>query len=230
MIDIALTVTCFDLFHFRTIVTLEIEITQFLVDTGETGSQYSFYTMQLLSFLHFFIGHSRIRTCIGQEPFGENEKIYDTGNGNEDADLSQFEHGEAFIAGFQNHAVHNQIGRSTDQRTDTTQNGHIRKGNQELGGRKLYRFRPMLDDRGKDNYNRSIIQKSRNECYRRQNTQLCLKHRRFSLRKQFFDHLPQCTRLTDTLTYQEQQGNGNHPFITEAFEHFFRSQNAGTQE
>ena len=159
--------------------------------------------MQLLSFLHFFIGHSRIRTCIGQESFGENEKIYDTGNGNKDADLSQFEHGEAFIAGFQNHTMHYQIGRSTDQRTDTAKDSHIRKGNQELGSRKLYRFRPMLDDRGKDDYHRSIIQKGGNECNGRQDTQLRFKHRRLSLRKQFLDHLPQCTRLTDTFTYQE---------------------------
>ena len=44
--------------------------------------------------------------------------------------------------------MHYQIGRSTDQRTDTAKDSHIRKGNQELGSRKLYRFRPMLDDRG----------------------------------------------------------------------------------
>ena len=97
----------------------------------------------------------------------------------------QFEHGEAFIAGFQNHTMHYQIGRSADQRTDTAKDSHIRKGNQELGGRKFYRFRPMLDDRGKDDYHRSIIQKGRNECNRRQDTQLRFKHRRLPLRKQF---------------------------------------------
>ena len=54
--DEALSVTCLDLFYLCTIMTLEIKILQFFIDTGKTGTQNSLYPMQLLPFFYFFIG------------------------------------------------------------------------------------------------------------------------------------------------------------------------------
>ena len=68
----------------------------------------------------------------------------------------------------------------------------------ELRSREIHRFSPMLDNRSKNNHDRRIIQKGRNKSHRRQDTQLCFKHRCLSLRKQLLNHLSQCTRLTNT--------------------------------
>ena len=161
--DEALSVTCLDLFYLCTIMTLEIKILQFFIDTGKTGTQNSLYPMKLLPFLYFLIRHSRIRTCIRQKTFREKKYINDTGN----THLSELEHRKAFKSGLQYHTVHHQISRSTDQGTDTSQNSHIRKRNQKLRSREIHRLSPMLDNRGKNNHNRRIIQKGRNKCHRR---------------------------------------------------------------
>ena len=165
--DEALSVTCLDLFYLCTIMTLEIKILQFFIDTGKTGTQNSLYPMQLLPFFYFFIRHSRIRTCIRQKTFREKKYINDTGNSYKNTHLSELEHRKAFKSGLQYHTVHHQIGRSTDQGTDTSQNSHIRKRNQKLRSREIHRLSPMLDNRGKNNHNRRIIQKGRNKCHRR---------------------------------------------------------------
>ena len=186
--------------------------------------------MQILSFFHLFIRHSGIRTCIRQELLRKNKKINNTRNSNKNTDFPQLEHRKTFISGFKNHTMHNQIGRSTDQCTDTSQNSNIRKRNQKFSSRKMNSLCPPFNNRSKNNNDRSIVQKSRNKSDRRQHSKLCLKNSRFTLRKQFFDNLPQCSRLANTFTYQEKHGNSNHPFITKPFKHLFRTKNAGTKK
>ena len=120
-----LSATCLDLLHFRPIMTLEIKVLQFLVDTGKTGAQNSFYPMQPLPFLYILIRYCCIRTGIRQQPFGEKKYINNSGNRYKNPHLSQFKHGKPFKSRFQYHSVHHEIGRSTDQRTNTTQDSHI---------------------------------------------------------------------------------------------------------
>ena len=225
-----LSITRLDFLYFGTIMTLKIKIFQLFINTGKASPQNSLYPMQLLPLFYFFIRHSRVRTRIRQKTLGKKKYINNSGNSDEYSHLSEFEHGEAFKSGFQYHSMHHQVSRSTDQCTDTSQNSHIRKRNQKLRSREIHRFSPMLDNRGKNNHDRRIIQKGRNKSHRRQDTQLCFKHRCLSLRKQLLNHLSQCTRLTNTFTHQKQQSNGNHPFITKPFQHLLRSQNAGTQK
>ena len=123
-----------------------------------------------------------------------------------------------------------QISGSSNQRTYTTKNRNIGKRNEELGGRKLYRFRPPLDNRGKNNDHRSVVKKSRNKGNGWQHTKLRLKDGSLALRKQFLYDLPQCPRLADSFTDQKQHCNRYHTLIAKPFQHFFRSQNTCTKE
>lgn len=81
--------------------------------------------------------------------FREQKQVDDAGQGDKDSHFSEFEHAEPFQSCVKNHAVDYQVGRSANQGADASENGHIRKGNQEISGRKFDVAGPPFDDRGK---------------------------------------------------------------------------------
>ena len=181
-------------------MTFKVEILQLLVNTGKTSAQNSLYTMQITMLFRFVIQFHSIFAYIRQQFGWKQKQIEDTNYRHKNPHLSKFKHGKAFIPGFQYHAMHHQVCRSTDQCTYTSQNRDIWKRYQEFRCRKFYRLCPALYYRGKNYNNRSIVQESGNKGNYRQHSKLSLENRSFTLRKQFLYKLSQCTWLAYTFT------------------------------
>ena len=97
----------------------KVELAQRLVDTRKTGTQHGFHRMQVTGIAVFLFLLVAVGTGIGQQFVGEREQVNNAGQRDENPDPSKLEHRKPFISGFEDHTVHNEVGRCPDQGTDT---------------------------------------------------------------------------------------------------------------
>ena len=103
---------------------------------------------------------------------GEEEHINNTSDGYKASYFAQLKHGEPWIARIHHHPIDNKICGRTYQRTHTAKNRGIAQGDEKLSSRETHRFGPALDNRGKNNDNWCVIEKSRDGGNDRQEAQL----------------------------------------------------------
>ena len=158
---------------------------------------------------------------IGQQAFGCGQQIYNAGHSHRHTYQCQLKHAYAVITGIYHHAMHHQVGRSTDKGTQSAQYRDIRQRYEKLAGRQVHRLGPTFYYRGEYDHDRSIVEKSGNKGYGRQHAELSLSHCGLALRQNLLYDLCQRTRLTHALADQKQQSHGYHALVAESFEHLF---------
>ena len=162
------------------ILCFEVEIKDMLTYGREARAQHyidaeiaGVFARQLCCLLH--------RATVRQEPMGEEEHINNTSDGYKASYFAQLKHGEPWIARIHHHPIDNKICGRTYQRTHTAKNRGIAQGDEKLSSRETHRFGPALDNRGKNNDNWCVIEKSRDGGNDRQEAQLNTIDRKSSL-------------------------------------------------
>ena len=165
------------------ITTIEVKLTQGLTQTREAIAKHDFVAYvswrNNIILVGIFVGLA----LVGKQVSREEDEVDKSHNGNDDTHFREFEHVHTVDSvtdentlfcpirnGFhlvlmllQQHTVKHQVGGGTNQRTDTTNDGCITQGYEELGGWQFHLARPVLYHRSKDDDNGGVVEECRDK-------------------------------------------------------------------
>ena len=157
------------------------------------------------------------------------DEVGKSGQTDEDSNLAYLEHAHSLASGVLDEAVHHQIGACADECAGAAQDGGVAQGDEELGVREPDLLRPVLDDRGKDDHDRRVVEEGRQGSDGRQESCIGLRGCGLAPGHQAEDDVLQQSASPHSLADKEKQGNSYHAFVREAFQTFLRRQDAAAQ-